>query len=69
MCISNFFCNTTQNWIELTGWEMYESYAAENYISLGLRENSNLLNSKMEEKQNANDNKKNAALEGHVLKE
>jgi len=68
MCLSNIFYRITQNWIELTGWEMYESYWDENYSLPGSIANSTLLNSKIEEKQDVNENKKNAALEVPVFK-
>lgn len=48
MCISNIFCITTQNWIELTGWEMYASYADENYILPGPVVSSNPQNNEIE---------------------
>lgn len=69
MCISNIFCRTTQNWVELTGWEMYESYADENCIFPGTMVNSNMLNIRMDEKEDANNNKRNMALEKSELKD
>lgn len=48
MCISNIFCRTAQNRIELTGWEMYASYVDENYTISGSAASSNRQNIEIE---------------------
>lgn len=68
MCISNIFCRTTQNWIELTGWEMYESYVDDDCILTGPMANSNMPNIKNGEKQDAN-NTKYVAIKEPELKD
>ncbi len=65
MCISKIFCITTQNLVELTGWEMYESNADDNCILPGSMANSGTLNIKMEEKQDVN-NIMNVTLDSRV---